>query len=233
MVESDAAESGVASAWEPETVICLGRGIWIPSGIYSLKLLFRLWPPAPFSRFIPDAELLRAFSFAVWTKPWYAFRLVWFAIAAEIDSPLTVTNAASALFGIAVSLDGGRTSFLHGPGESPDISGDGRGVTSGIALRFGDDRAEPGRDPPPTLLANTFLMLGVRAKIGRGTICEKSPDARAVCALAAVTMHPGMRSVCIRRPALEGLGLVLPSAVPSDAGNRDEVFTDNNNDGSF
>ena len=90
-------------------------------------------------------------------------------MAADIDSPFAVTSAESAVMGIMLSRDVGRvTSFFHGPGESPDIRGDGSGVTSAIAFSIGEDIAEPGRDPAfellPTLLAKTFFMLGVRAR---------------------------------------------------------------------
>jgi hypothetical protein len=85
-----------------------------------------------------------------------------------MDSPFAVTSAESAVMGIIRSRDVGRdTSFFHGPGESPDIRGEGKGVTSAMAFSMGEDIAEPGRDPAfellPTLLAKTFLMLGVRA----------------------------------------------------------------------
>lgn len=66
------------------------------------------------------------------------------------------------------SRDVGRDpNFFQGPGESPDIRGEGKGVTSAIAFNIGEDIAEPGRDPAfellLILLAKTFLMLGVRA----------------------------------------------------------------------
>lgn len=90
-------------------------------------------------------------------------------MAADIDSPLAVTSAESAVMGIMLSRDVVRvTSVFHGPGESPDMRGDGSGVTSAIAFSIGEDIAEPGRDPAlellPTLLARTFFMLRVRAR---------------------------------------------------------------------
>src|SRR6185437_12810263 len=86
-----------------------------------------------------------------------------------MDSPLAVTNADSALIGIMSSRELGRdANFFQGPGESPDIRGEGRGVTSAIALSIGEESAELGADPIaellPTLLANTFLTLGVLAR---------------------------------------------------------------------
>ena len=86
-----------------------------------------------------------------------------------MDSPFAVMSAESAVMGIGASRDVGReTSFFHGPGESLDMRGEGRGVTSAIAFSIGEDMAEPGRDPAaellPTLLAKTFFMLGVRAR---------------------------------------------------------------------
>lgn len=55
-------------------------------------------------------------------------------------------------------------SFFHGPGESLHMSGDGSGVTSGIALSIGEENAELGAEAiyEPAKL----LMLGVR---GGGT----------------------------------------------------------------
>ena len=109
-------------------------------------------------------------------------------------------------------------SFFQGPGESPDKSGEGNGVTSAIALNIGEDKAELGADPKfellPTLVANTFFMLGVRASDmfvsflnGLDGILDDSLELRAVVfALAAVTVYPGITSVCIRNPALRGLG---------------------------
>jgi len=70
-------------------------------------------------------------------------------MAEDMDSPLVVTNVESGARGIAYSRDEGRdASFFHGPGESPDMSGEGRGVTSVIALSNGDDSAEFGAEPP-------------------------------------------------------------------------------------
>lgn len=92
-------------------------------------------------------------------------------MADEIDSPFVVTSTASAGPAITNSRDVGReTSFFQGPGESPDINGDGKGVTSAIALSIGDDKAEFGADPmfefDPRLFANTCFMLGALEGIG-------------------------------------------------------------------
>ena len=120
------------------------------------------------------------------------------AIAAEIDSPFAVTSAESAELGIERSRRVGlETSVRHGPGESPDIRGDGKGVTSGIALSIGEDMAELVAE-----LDKMFFMLGVRAIDGFVAICENSPELRAV---AAVTVYPGIIFVCIRKPELKGL----------------------------
>jgi hypothetical protein len=132
-------------------------------------------------------------------------------MAEEIDSPFAVTRADSEVIGIMRSREAGRdTSFFHGPGESPDISGEGSGVTSAIAFNIGEDNAELGAEPKfellPTLLAKMFFMLGVRAKEILVGILDDSLELRAVLfVLAAVTVYPGMISVCIRRPALRGL----------------------------
>lgn len=115
-----------------------------------------------------------------------------------------MTSAESAELGIERSRRVGlETSFLHGPGESSDIRGDGKGVTSGIALSIGEDIAELVAETLlPLLLDKMFLMLGVRVIAAPGAIRENSPELRAV---AAVTVYPGIISVCIRRPALRGL----------------------------
>lgn len=91
-------------------------------------------------------------------------------MAEDMDSPVAVTRAESCVAGIASSIGAGLdTSFLHGPGESPDISGDGRGVTSDIAFSMGDDTTEFGAElrlvvlpKLPKLPARTFFTLGVR-----------------------------------------------------------------------
>ena len=111
-----------------------------------------------------------------------------------------MTSAEFALIGTMRSLEEGRASnFLQGPGESPVISGEGRGVTSAIALNIGEDKAEFGAEPKfemlPTLLANMFLILGVRTIGFMGIFADfegfrlKSVDIRSVLsALAAVTV---------------------------------------------
>jgi hypothetical protein len=128
------------------------------------------------------------------------------AIAADMDSPFAVTRAESAVIGIIRSRDCGlEMSFFQGPGESPDMRGEGKGVTSAIALNIGDERAELGADPRlellPKLPAKTFFILGVRAN---GTLIDcdfcdalvESGGVRAVLLLlAAVTVYPGMISV--------------------------------------
>lgn len=107
-----------------------------------------------------------------------------------MDSPFDVTNTESAcVIGTISSRDVGRaTNFFHGPGESPDISGDGRGVTSGIAFSIGEDNAEFGAEALlPILLLKIFLILGARAmpRVFGGLVC--SPALRLLlAALAAV-----------------------------------------------
>jgi hypothetical protein len=87
-----------------------------------------------------------------------------------MDSPLAVTSADSELIEGTISSRevGLEPSFFQGPGESPDMRGEGRGVTSAIALNIGEDKAELGADPIaellPTLLAKTFFTLGVLAR---------------------------------------------------------------------
>jgi len=126
------------------------------------------------------------------------------------------------------------SNFFQGPGESPDINGDGSGVTSAIALSMGEDKAELGADVMlPALLAKTFLMLGVRAiPICFGAASEKSLEFRAVFALAAVTVQPGMISVCILSPALNGLDRP-PSGVYGDGVRRVEVSREESVEGSL
>jgi hypothetical protein len=85
-----------------------------------------------------------------------------------MDSPFAVTSAESAVIGILSSLELGReVSRFQGPGESPDMRGEGRGVTSAIALNIGDESAEFGADPRlellPKLVAKTFFILGALA----------------------------------------------------------------------
>lgn len=90
-------------------------------------------------------------------------------MADGISSPPGVTRAVSPVNGAVLDslysdLDMRR---LQGPGESFDIIGDGRGVRSGIALSWGDDKAEFGAEPEyefdPKLLARTCFILGVLA----------------------------------------------------------------------
>lgn len=117
-------------------------------------------------------------------------------------------------------------------------SGDGKGVTSDmcIAISIGEVSAEPGREPIcellPKLLASTFLMLGVRViGIDLEGGCANSPKLRAVLvALAPVTMHPGIMSVDIRRPALSGLR--PPPGLSIDACRREDVSSEESAVGS-
>ena len=102
-----------------------------------------------------------------------------------MDSPLTVTSADSADMGSMCSREAGRDSNLfQGPGESPDKSGDGKGVTSGIALSMGEEKADGGAELRlellPMLFANTFLILGVRVMRLDG----RWVDSVAVCVVA-------------------------------------------------
>lgn len=141
-------------------------------------------------------------------------------MADDMDSPFAVTSAESAVMGSMRSRDVGRdTRLFQGPGESPDIRGDGKGVTSGIAFSIGEDMTEPGRDPAfellPILLPNTFLMLGVRASGAMGILGvlvtarmrEESVELRVVLLFVeGVTVQLGVvASVWIRNPALRGL----------------------------
>jgi hypothetical protein len=134
-------------------------------------------------------------------------------MAEEIDSPVAVTSAESCMTGTTSSIEAGLdTSFLQGPGESPDMSGDGRGVTSDIALSIGDETTEFGAEPRlvvlpklPKLPAKTFFTLGVRGMgIELGAGCSSIGFGTGVMALAAVTVYPGT-SVWIRRLGLRGL----------------------------
>jgi hypothetical protein len=127
-----------------------------------------------------------------------------------MDSPFEVTSAESAVMGIMTSRDVGRdTIFFQGPSESLDIRGEGKGDTSAIALSIGEDMADPGADPIfELLLAKTFLILGVRARVRLGVrkggagIREDSLGLRAVLLLDdVVTVLPGIRSVWILSPA--------------------------------
>ena len=59
------------------------------------------------------------------------------------------------------SLDDGRSSLRQGPGESPDSSGDGSGVTSPIAVMMGLGTVELVPEAPPNALEKAALTLGV------------------------------------------------------------------------
>ncbi len=154
-------------------------------------------------------------------------------MAEAIDSPLAVTRADSAPPGRVYSRDVGReVSFLHGPGESPDINGEGRGVTSAIALSIGDDMAEFGpelRYEFVLALVRVFLILGVRGggmPIRLGGRLLYSPDFRAEETLlseAGVIEHPGMISVCNLESALKGLGCMIRGE--SGRWGMEEVFS--------
>ena len=136
-------------------------------------------------------------------------------MAEDMDSPVAVTRAESYVIGITSSIEAGlEANLLHGPGESPDMRGEGRGVTSEMAFSMGEDTTE--FDPElrlvllPKLLARTFFTLGVRCMvIVFGAGCSSTGfGAAGVTALAAVTVYPGM-SVWMRRLALSGLELAL------------------------
>lgn len=183
----DSGEASAGGQWEPDAIF---RGFtpWFTSGTYSLTLLCLVCPSTFLSRFM--TVLFRAVSFI--PSPWYARRFDWFAIAEDIDSPLAVTKAESFLIGIA-SMVGLVASIFHGPGESPDMRGDGRGVTSEIAFSIGDERAELGAEPRLVLLpkppARAFLILGVRGMpmvLGAGR--NSAAMGAGVTALAAVTV---------------------------------------------
>jgi len=89
------------------------------------------------------------------------------------------------------------------------MSGDGRGVTSGIALSIGEENAEFGAEViyEPAKL----LILGVRGGgppmrfdgriVGSVDFREEKP----LGSVAGVREAPGMTSVCRRNPALKGL----------------------------
>jgi len=63
----------------------------------------------------------------------------------------------------APSLDGGRASFFHGPGESPDSNGEGSGVTSPMAVMVGLGTVELAADAVPRAVAREpVFKLGVR-----------------------------------------------------------------------
>lgn len=106
------------------------------------------------------------------------FRFDWCAIAEAIDSPLLVTSTDSELMVAReeeVSLEGGRAwSLLQGPGESPDIKGDGNGVTSPMAVIMGLGTRELDAEPNPRPKA-ADLKLGVREtsfKLGTEDLCD-------------------------------------------------------------
>jgi hypothetical protein len=125
-------------------------------------------------------------------------------MADEMDSPVEVTSAESAAPGNMYSLEVGLdVSLFQGPGESPDVSGDGRGVTSAIALSLGEDIAELGAEPrlelEPTLVPRVCLTLGVREGCaitdGRCWNSAVMREAETLLSVADVTEYPGTTSV--------------------------------------
>lgn len=131
------------------------------------------------------------------------------------------------MMGITSSMEVGlEASFLHGPGESPDMRGEGRGVTSEMAFSMGEETTEFGAELRlvllPKLLAKTFFTLGVRGMvIVFGAGCSSMGfGAAGVTALAAVTVYPGI-SVWMRRLALRGVELA--PEVFGEAWRRDAV----------
>jgi hypothetical protein len=151
-----------------------------------------------------------------------------------MDSPFAVTRAASVVKLIIISRELGRAvSFFHGPGESDDNSGEGKGVTSAIALSIGDDKAELGAEPNPELLpmllAKWLFMLGVRPTPGIGMFddfvdnfgCSLKLGVMPL-AFVIVVVNVGFMSVWIRRPALRGLGLWVSDLLRREVVSRSE-----------
>jgi hypothetical protein len=138
-------------------------------------------------------------------------------MADEVDSPLAATRADSRAPDRIYSRDVGRdASLFQGPGESPDISGDGRGVTSAIEFSLGEDIAELCADPilevELMLVPKACLTLGVREGSlvfdGLSWVSVFTREVETLLSVAEVTEYPGTMSVCRRSPALIGDALV-------------------------
>lgn len=107
------------------------------------------------------------------------------------------------------SRDVGRDmNFLHGPGESDDNNGEGKGVTSDIALNMGDEITELAAEL--TLLGTkVFLVLGMHALGMLLALLNLRGEAGLRCnPEIAVKFEPGATSVCMR------------SSVPGESGRK-------------
>jgi hypothetical protein len=123
-------------------------------------------------------------------------------MAAVIDSPPVVLSRVGDKFAkpAFASRDEGPSSLRQGPGESPDSSGDGRGVTSPIAVIIGLGTVELAPEAVPSALEKAVLRLGVR-EMG----CSDDADVLC-CSVGRSAPRPRLRtgvvgliSVCMRR----------------------------------
>lgn len=96
--------------------------------------------------------------------------------------------------------------FFQGPGESLDSSGEGKGVTSPIAVMIGLGSAEFAPDGVARALATASLTLGVRERgrndVVEDVLCRNEEDfsARRLALRLGVV---GSTSVCMRSGAAE------------------------------
>jgi hypothetical protein len=129
-------------------------------------------------------------------------------MALVIDSPVLVTSTP--FEPVAMGLGGvgevGLLIFFQGPGESLDNSGEGKGVTSPIAVIIGLGIAEFAPNGVASALATASLTLGVRER-GRSDVvddvlCRNEEDlsARRLALRIGVV---GSTSVCMRSGAVE------------------------------
>lgn len=152
-------------ACDPETVMCR-FGTAAGSGMYSLALRFRVCWDAAFS-FAAGGMGAAAPSSGTYTLRREA------EVGLSADASMTAAAAVSFSWDSSPMLPrrprvlGGvpPSSFFHGPGESAESSGLGRGVMSpmaemtGLAMRL--LAALPGPAPAPRLWARAVLRLGV------------------------------------------------------------------------
>lgn len=80
---------------------------------------------------------------------------------------------------------------IHGPGESPTASGDGRGVMSVNAFSIGEDTADPG-ESELVMLAVDSAVLSVAPGIAMGAVA-----AVRMCAPALLSTIVGVLGDCL------------------------------------
>src|SRR5262249_5919790 len=132
-----------AGASEPGRVTFRGRRLCIGSGANSLRLRFRAWL----------ASFLSTWTFTLRASTAAGIRLVYpffFFLVDEVRAGDASPGMSSGLISSRTLLsepeDPGLSAMarFHGPGDSPRMSGEGRGVMSVMAAKAGELMAEPG-----------------------------------------------------------------------------------------